>query len=355
MRQVKDTIVILGIDTIRRKNIYQIDCINNNNFSIVIFTNDIMGGSERIVGNKGLTIKLSRSFAGRIVQVYKFLMKNRRNIHHVEIYPGGRFSIFYLIIAKMLGIKTVVVERGDLLYWEDYTLYFRFILRLLYKYSDIVWYKEPYMERLLDSIGCRSRYFLYNCVDIEPINVPKHEERDIDFLWVNRFIKGRNPEWLLRLASEMPEYKFVLLGYMKDSVNKDIIEKQSYFSNVGLDNLMVIEYTNPVGFYIRSKFFLLPAEIVFLNHSLLEAMSYGCIPIISNSEGSDLIVEDGVDGFIHEHSYESFKNKILKILSDRSTNFNCISENARLKVKSKFSCDKWCHKYMEMINSLYKN
>lgn len=42
----------------------------------------------------------------------------------------------------------------------------------------------------------------------------------------------------------------------------------------------------------KSKLFIFPANIVFCNNALLEAMSFGCVPVVANGEGAYRIVND---------------------------------------------------------------
>lgn len=350
---MKNKVVILGIDSFLKKNIYQLNCLRNKGFELIVFTNDIMGSSRYLYENCFL---LEKKFIKRIVQIFKYLIENKNYIHHVEIYPGGRFALFYLIISKFLGIKSITVERGDLIYWNKYNKLFQFSLKLLYKYSNLVWYKEPYMKKLLENFGIQKKFFLHNCISIDnnsTINIPNFEDRNIDFLWVNRFIEARKIEWVLELAKKLPNKKFVCVGYLEKPFSKDVEEKQNYINEFlrkhKLTNISILDYQDPYQYYINSKFFLLPSDIVFLNHALLEAMYFGCIPIISKVEGSDLIINDGINGFVFEHNYNSFEEKIIQIIKNPNINFNLISKNAIKSVEENFSCEKWCENYITMI------
>ena len=349
---MRNKVVIFGLDTFAKKNTYQLKCVIKNNFELIVFTNDTLKSSQKFINKENLFI-LEKKFFSRMWQIFIFLIKNSKHIHHIEIYPGGRFSIFYLLMSKLFKLKTIVVERGDLLYWEQYNSLYKFFLKKLYKKGNAVWYREPYMKKILTKFGVKQLFFLHNCIEVKDNNLPKFFERDIDFLWVNRFISERKIKWVINIAKKMPDKKFVLIGYMKNTSNSDIKKNQLLLDNLDLENVVVCDYQNPFEYYKRAKFFLLPSDIVFLNNALLEAMSFGCIPIISDVEGSNEIVKDGYDGFIFEHNYRFFEEKIKSIIkNEKKLNFDTIMYNTFKKVKEKFSCDNWCNKYINFIKSL---
>ena len=86
---------------------------------------------------------------------------------------------------------------------------------------------------------------------------------------------------------------------------------------------------------------MLPADIVYLNFSLLEAMSYGVVPIVSDVDGAREIVDDGVDGFVISHSKGALFNTMVQVLSLSSDKYEEMSRCARQKVIDRFSIDAW--------------
>ena len=121
-----------------------------------------------------------------------------------------------------------------------------------------------------------------------------------------------------------------------------------------LDNkskyLDVVNYQKPDDFYLKSKFFVFPSDVVFLNNSLIEAMSYGMVPLISNVQSSELIVDDGIDGFIFDHSKDGLLKAMKKALNLTQTEYKKMSENAIVKIERSFSYEVWCKNYLSMIN-----
>lgn len=341
-------IVILGIDNFSYKNTYQVKCLNQNNYKVFVFTNDVLKtSSKNLSSNNDLNI-LESGLLKRIRQIYKFLSQNKREIHHVEIYPGGRFSFIYLLIAKIFKLKSIIVERGDICLFRKQS-FTKFSMRFCYRFSDIVWYRESYkdidVKKTLERWGAKRIYFIPNAAP--EIDFEKHNNLNkYVFLWVNRFLKERNVKWFVDSVNEIKSSKSIMLGLMNNQ------EDEIYAVNNQSNHLKVIDYQNPKDYFLSSKFFVLPSDVVFLNNALLEAMSYGLVPLISNVQGSNLIVDDGINGFIFEHSKAGLKNAMKKAIALTDQEYNQMSKNVLEKVKKSFSYDVWCKKYINMINDL---
>ena len=342
-------VVILGIDNFSYKNTYQVKCLNQNNYKVYVFTNDVLNTSSKNLSNKNDLKILEKGLLSRIRQINNFLSQNKTEIHHVEIYPGGRFSFIYLMLAKKYDLKSIIVERGDIDPGFKKQSFTKLSMRVCYKFSDIVWYRESYkhldVEKQLKEWGAKRLYFIPNAapeVDVEKQNVLNK----YIFLWVNRFLKERNVKWFVDSVNEIKYSKSIMLGLMNNNY------EDKYPINNQSEHIQVIDYQNPRDYYLRSKFFVLPSDVVFLNNALLEAMSYGLVPLISNVHGSDQIVDDGINGFIFEHSKSGLKNAMNKAIKLTHAEYEQMSRNAQKKVKETFSYDVWSKKYINMINDL---
>ena len=347
MTRSKNKVVILGIDNFSYKNTHQAKCLNSNNFILYVFTNDVLKNSSENLDQKINSIKiLKKYFFNRIIQVNSFLRQNKDEIHHVEIYPGSRFSFVYLIISKAYKLKSLVVERGDIsLYKEKF--FTKFSMWFCYKFSDLVWYRESYknldVKKQLIKWGAKKIIFIPNAVPLKKFK--KNYSFEYVFLWANRFLKERKVKWFVDCVNEIKFSKSIMLGIMNKAYGNE---------KYALDNkskyLDVVNYQKPDDFYLKSKFFVFPSDVVFLNNSLIEAMSYGMVPLISNVQSSELIVDDGIDGFIFDHSKDGLLKAMKKALNLTQTEYKKMSENAIVKIERSFSYEVWCKNYLSMIN-----
>lgn len=330
---MQKNVVVIFVDRFMNKNILQNNIFKKISFNSFWFVNYKSAEQAENI------IALRSSFFARLSQILKFLNEHKHEIHHVEIYPGGRFSFVYSLIARWHKIKIICVERGDLLYYKPkksggYGFMTKFSMYVSYKLADIVWYKEPYMLERLKRIGVKETVFIHNSVkenDYQAI------DQEIDFLWVNRVIPERQADWF---AENLKNKAFagtnnLILGILNTSGQYS--ELESRLIKTAPANLKLHNYAPPVEFFKKSKFFVLPASIVFANNALLEAMSYGVVPLVSATQSSGLIVEDGVNGFIFDHDPDSFLKAMIRAINMPAEQYREMSRNAKLKIQHDFS------------------
>lgn len=338
--------IYILIDIFLKKNEVQHNILTQNGFIPIWLQCNYSDAKE----NNSQKIILSNSILTRSLFLLKELIKNKKNIHHIEIYPGGRFAFIFSIICKLLSLKIICAERGDLLYFHKngYSLLTRISMYFTYKLANIIWYRELYMKNKLLSIGVKNITFFHNVTTFPDFT--KKSKGTIDFLWVNRLINERYSDWFVNALRNVffINSKNVLLGLQNENNNK----QANYIQENQLNNLEVFGFVNPEKYYKNASFFVLPAKIIFANNSLLEAMSYGVVPIVSNAEGTDLIVKNGINGFVFE-TYEEFLDCMIKAHEISESEYLRLSNNARDTIKNDFSVEYYTENLLKMYNSLY--
>jgi len=102
-------------------------------------------------------------------------------------------------------------------------------------------------------------------------------------------------------------------------------------------------------FFRFSFVFLLPADIVFCNYTLLEAMSQEIPPIVADSDGSELIVDHNISGLIVEKNKYKIADAIEKIYLNKGLQER-MGESARQKVLKDFNVENRANKLVEIYN-----
>jgi len=86
--------------------------------------------------------------------------------------------------------------------------------------------------------------------------------------------------------------------------------------------------------------------------ALLEAMSSGLAPIVTNVGGNPSLVDDNVNGLlISTKNVEELSGKLIYLLKDDETR-NKFGENASRKIREKFSITKMVKEYENLYSSL---
>ncbi len=355
----KNEIFVVGIDKFLHKNLYQSQWLANVGLkmSAFIYEKESSYNSTNIENESIKLLINNKSYISVFQEILTYLFINRNKIHHIEVYLGSPISVFALIVSKVLNIKSICVERGGLLYYINKwcSRLTRLSYLISYKLADLIWYKEIFMEPYLKNMGLSKMFFLNNAVKIPDIF--DGIIRKIDFLWVNRLVYARHPTWfaenIIRLQSN---YKFNVvisgfLGHHAWGPDEDE-EKQTRDLLKNKENIILKPYSDPFEYYKRAKYFVLPADVVFGNYALLEAMSYGVVPIVSDVEGADLIVEDGKNGFIVPHTAAGLLAGMERALRVDAETWEAMSRAARRRIEEKYSIEAWGNRLMEEYRAL---
>ena len=139
---------------------------------------------------------------------------------------------------------------------------------------------------------------------------------------------------LLRSKSELEKYK------------SQIPEKYE-------NNVRIMEWTsNSKKYYENASIFVLPADLVYLNFSLLEAMERGVPAIVANVPDVEKIIKNNVDGIITEQNSNSFADAIISLLQDEKTRLT-LAFNARDKIVNNFNDKNRMDSIIEKISDRY--
>ena len=347
---MKNKVLVLNIDTVKNKNHYQFNSMGKLGFEYVVFAYSPDSSSR---GTKAYQYNIyQKPLLKRMKDVFRFVSKNRNSIHHIELYTGsGGFLFFEFVIGKLSGIPICVVERGSPLKDLDshYGRFGRFVRKLIFKRADYVWIRELWMKESLHKIGRDDFFFLANCVE-KTDQYSNNAEKEVEFLWCNSLKKWRNSNWFIDALHDeaLSNKQSVLIGFLEN--NKTVESQQNYIVENKPDNLEIHPFMDPKEYFLKSRFFVLPADIVFLNFALLEAMSYGIVPIVSDVQGAGDIVTNGLDGLVVAHNKESLERAMLEASQMSNEKYERFSKNARRKVIRKFSIENWAIR----LNEFYK-
>lgn len=348
----KNRVICLNLDTIKNKNIYQFDEMAKFGYSYICC--GYLDDKSNISFSNYTYYKYPRSIIARVKFIFKLLLKNKNSLSHIELYTGGgSFLGIEYLIAKLLFIKVCVVERGSPL--RDLNSYYKFFSRIIRKYiyknSTQVWIRELWMKDALLNLNRTDYFFLSNAITISS-EFSHIYNKNYDFIWCNSFIKWRNIDWFIDNLNKdfFLDNSSIILGMLEN--NKTTDEVESYVKNNKPKKCTLLNFQNPKEYFLNAKFFILPADIVYLNFALLEAMSYGVVPIVSDVEGTREIVDDGINGIVANHSKEGLEEAMIKAINMSADEYEIMSKNARKKVIEKFSVESWAKELNTMYESL---
>lgn len=165
--------------------------------------------------------------------------------------------------------------------------------------------------------------------------VLKSEEHPFTVYTVGRIGYQKNPEMFNKIASLVPDVRFVWIG--EGDMKKYLVA----------DNILItgwVKGENALELAKSGDMFMLPSRWEGLPISLLEAMYMKKLCIVSDVVGNRDIIVDGKTGYIC-HSAEEFAETIKKA---RLTDNSDIIENAHNEIVNSYNSKLLCVKYKEL-------
>jgi len=185
-----------------------------------------------------------------------------------------------------------------------------------------------------------------------PPDAPLASERDLNIVWANRLIPERHPDWFARSVSQISADRLVtceVLGLRAADSGSATSRLEQELEQLLADvpGCVLRPFVDPVASFRRARWFVLPSDVVFGNFALLEAMSHGAVPIVSDVEGTEQIVRDGVDGLVAGHSQEGLHRALERALALDELSWQAMSDAARQTIAERFSLAAWGERLLE--------
>lgn len=180
---------------------------------------------------------------------------------------------------------------------------------------------------------------------------------DIKLLYIGKIEERRNIPFLFDILNELKNRnvnaKLVMIGNGDEEYCKNCFD---YAKNCGVfDSIYHIKKAEQKYLqyaYKNTDIFLLPTRYEIFGMVLLEAMYFGTPAITTKNGGSQMLIENGIDGqIINEFDAKKWCDKII----ETSQNSTEISQNAHKKITEKFTwdvlSDKFISTYEKKINN----
>jgi len=137
-----------------------------------------------------------------------------------------------------------------------------------------------------------------------------------------------------------------------DGIDRNLLERK--IDHYNLERISITGYANPYPFYESASIFVQPSFSEGFGMVLIEAMSFGCVPVAFNSSRAYRdIISNGMDGIIvPDMDEDAFVDACDKLMTEESLR-QSMALNAKEKVK-KFSIDKVAKQWFDLFDELTK-
>lgn len=301
----------------------------------------------------------------RLKRIWKNYRKWKTVINGDEMvhynFPLDAFSIlrdyFFMRVARNRGKKMVIHVHGGLyLFKEQQPFLIRCILREVFSWDcPFIVLSNKEKEQIQKRYHTKQVALLPNSVDLT--EAEKHRKcfgpGRLEILYLGRIEPNKGMDYLLEAMKELQSEKhdFVLhFAGIEQGANGYIDQfRQLMGSRFVYEG--VVARSQKTDLFIRCHVFVMPSLYEGLPMSLLECMSFGLVPVVTDVGSISEYVEDGVNGVLMKvRDVGSIVTAIDGLLQDRRT-LQRMSVLAQQTILSRLQPEQYIHQ----LNEIYSN
>lgn len=195
--------------------------------------------------------------------------------------------------------------------------------------------------------------------DSEPefITSVKEAEADIKLLYIGRFEERRNIPFIYETAKKLRDsglnIKLITIG-TGDGDYTDMCRQKA--KELGISDMILhtdtMEQKYLSTLYRACDYFLLPTHYEIFGMVLLEAMYYSLPVLTTENGGSDMLIENSIDGFKLSLDIDLWARTVIELNGDKDR-YNSVCENAHKKIND-FTWDKLSGQFINAYKSVLK-
>ena len=358
----KKIILIPTIDSIKSKNLIQWYGFENIQFIVIASKFETI---EKIRSSKLIYTIVGDGYIGLIKRYFFFIRAFLKyKISIVEIYPEGIHEFILTALSRLFGKKIIIMARGNEHRYlkGQFSFSQNFFFNKTYELCHEIIYREFYAESFIQKFN-KKKYFISNSIKPKTF-VEKPKDVFFNFLYINSFKTFRYPELAIEayilFCNKRKELNLktfsnlFIVGVDQGDNEKSKLRSKYLASKYKKLNIHILPFEPDVNkYYNISSVFLMPSSLTYLNNSLLESMSLGIVPIISNAPNSDDIIDNFEDGFILDDNKYIWAEH-MDILYTKSDLFDTMSEKSKEKVDNKFSEKTFIDEYKKIYAEILK-
>lgn len=299
-----------------------------------------------------------------IVRLYKwviFLFRNRGDIIHYN-FPLSKLSIIrdsiFILMAYLCKRKVIIhLHGGSFLMNKATPLIINKILNIIFSlgYPVIVLgAKEEIVIK--EKFPIEKVHVLPNCISLDSASLFRREintNRVLNIVYLGRIAESKGINFIFAACKELNKkgvlFKLIFAGE-EEYKNQFIPLFQTTFSNEFVYKGVVYGEKKET-MLCEADIFLLPSFYEGLPVSLLECMSMGVVPVITNVGSVDFCVTHMKNGiFIKDHDTSDIVSAIELLNKDRNLLYS-MSLNAEETIRTKFDPNI----YVSELNLIYQS
>jgi glycosyltransferase involved in cell wall biosynthesis len=283
------------------------------------------------------------SIIRNLYRLFRIIKKTNPNVVH--IHQANRTGFWVSFVCKALKTPILLTTWGsDVLVSPKQSKLKYFVARQSLKWADIITADANIMiDSMLQMENEGSKYVkLQYGINLQEVNAEKEKIIYSNRLWYENYNISDVLSLFFEFADTHEDWKLVLSGkgdlesHLKSKVNLSRHSSKVFFAG------WVTQKEN-LEWYGKSSIYVSIPKSDGTSVSVLESMSAGCIPVLSDIPVSHEWIEDGVTGCIYDLKENPFvkalllDTEVLITLNKEKTKWvsreNCIKEFIKLYTK----------------------
>ena len=234
--------------------------------------------------------------------------------------PYGMYGIkAFPKICNVFGVDKVGNLVDVLIHFAFKLKYGRYLKRML-QYSDkLVMLSDKFINEFLYFSGKKYAEKMLSISNPVTINGGGSEKKEKIVLFVGRISQEKGVDKILEVwrgichEEKYKEWRLVIVG---DGEKRKQMEK--YAMDMELINYSFEGFQKPDGYYDKAKIFCMASAFEGFGLVLVEAMSYGVVPMAFNSFSncSDIIDDDKNGILVTPFSINEYRKKIIELIEN---------------------------------------
>ena len=292
-----------------------------------------------------------------------FLFKKYSRIKFDILRVHSHFLGLGVVFFKVIHPNIKLVTHYHL---DHEGLFVNLVNKILFKYSDLIIADSFYLKRQLSKKFSKEKgkiAVIHTGVDHQSIIPTKADDTLINryrlqgkvvITFMGRFIKRKNPLFLVRLMKILP--KNTVLVLIGKGPQEEEIKKEAKL--LGLEDRIlmpgILFGSRKLSYYSISDIFVFPSLNEGFVLAVLEAMAAGLPLVLPNSGAFPEALSDGINGYLAKpNNVDDWVKKLTRLINDQNLRMR-MGEASRKLVLSKFTWDKVAEDNIKAYLSLLK-
>ena len=242
---------------------------------------------------------------------------------------------------------------GNFLFSDSMPFYLDILLKRLFSFkSPFIVLSDREKKRIEEKYHAQIVHSLPNCVDFtEAVQYVKDYDKEVLTLgYIGRITAAKGMNELIEackvLKNEMLPFKLIIAG--SERVGDNYVSVFSEQLGDSFEYAGIVSGETKTNFLKRIDVFVLPSYFEGLPVSLLETMSFGCVPVTTDVGSISTVVKNGDNGlFIKVKDSGDIVDNVKRLSKDKAL-LERLGRNAKQTVLEQYNPEKYIKK-LDMI------